>query len=150
MKRDTAQAERPLDGTIYRVRPMSLTIAPSDGPASSEPMLQYASSVAAAPATTPPAAPNIAPPAAALPPIPATPALPTAKDPNDDEFVAMALSPQSHNGAGGFGMYGTQEQANQIALNQGRHSSGNDDCLLINAGMFHGCVAYGIDRADRH
>jgi hypothetical protein len=30
-----------------------------------------------------------------------------------------------------------------------RASSGNDDCLLINAGMFHGCVAYAIDRADQ-
>jgi hypothetical protein len=33
----------PTDGTIYRIRPTSLTIAPPDGPASSEPMLQYAS-----------------------------------------------------------------------------------------------------------
>jgi serine/threonine-protein kinase len=34
----------PTDGTIYRIRPTSLTIAPPDGAASSEPMLQYASS----------------------------------------------------------------------------------------------------------
>ncbi|WP_096442505.1 DUF732 domain-containing protein [Mycobacterium shigaense] len=138
----------PADGTVYRIRPTSLTIAPSDGPASTEPMLQYVFSLASAPATTPLAAPNIAPSAAALPPIPATSAPPTAKDPNDDEFVAMALSPQAHNGAGGFGISGTQEQANQIALNHCRQSSGNDDCLLINAGMFHGCVAYALDRAD--
>lgn len=32
----------PNDGTIYRIRPMSLTIAPPDAPAWSEPMLQYA------------------------------------------------------------------------------------------------------------
>ena len=34
----------PTDGTVYRIRPTSLTIAPPDGPASSEPMLEYASS----------------------------------------------------------------------------------------------------------
>jgi len=34
----------PTDGTHYRIRPTSLTIAPPDGPASSEPMLEYASS----------------------------------------------------------------------------------------------------------
>jgi serine/threonine-protein kinase len=34
----------PADGTRYQIRPTSLTIAPPDGPASSEPMLQYASS----------------------------------------------------------------------------------------------------------
>jgi hypothetical protein len=34
----------PTDGTLYRIRPTSLTIAPPDGPASSEPMLEYASS----------------------------------------------------------------------------------------------------------
>jgi serine/threonine-protein kinase len=33
----------PTDGTRYQIQPMSLTIAPPDGPASSEPMLQYAS-----------------------------------------------------------------------------------------------------------
>ena len=33
----------PTDGTLYRIRPTSLTIAPPDGPASSEPMIQYAS-----------------------------------------------------------------------------------------------------------
>ncbi len=34
----------PTDGTRYQIRPTSLTIATPDGPASSEPMLQYASS----------------------------------------------------------------------------------------------------------
>jgi len=34
----------PPDETRYRIRPTSLTITPPDGPASSEPMLQYASS----------------------------------------------------------------------------------------------------------
>ena len=34
----------PTDGTRYHVRPTSLTIAPPDGQASSEPMLEYASS----------------------------------------------------------------------------------------------------------
>jgi len=36
-------ATNPTDGTVYRIRPTSLTIAPPDGPASSEPMLEYAS-----------------------------------------------------------------------------------------------------------
>jgi hypothetical protein len=34
----------PTDGTIYRIRPTSLTIAPPGGPPSSEPMIQYVSS----------------------------------------------------------------------------------------------------------
>jgi hypothetical protein len=34
----------PTNGTRYQIRPTSLTFAPPDGPASSEPMLQYASS----------------------------------------------------------------------------------------------------------
>ncbi len=34
----------PTDGTRYRIRPTSLTIAPPDGPPSFEPMLEYASS----------------------------------------------------------------------------------------------------------
>ena len=33
----------PTDGTHYRIRATSLTIVPPDGPASYEPMLQYAS-----------------------------------------------------------------------------------------------------------
>ncbi len=36
----------PADGTRYRIRPTSLTIAPPDAPASSEAMLQYASTAA--------------------------------------------------------------------------------------------------------
>lgn len=34
----------PTDGTVYRIRPTGLTITPPDGLASSEPMLEYASS----------------------------------------------------------------------------------------------------------
>jgi len=86
-------------------------------------------------------------PAYALPPITTGP---TARDPHDDEFVAMALSPSSlktgqQNGAG-WGTSGTQENANQIALKECRSAAQFDDCMLINTGMFHGCVAYAIDR----
>lgn len=38
------EVTNPTDGTRYQIRPTSLTIAPPDGRASSEPMLQYASS----------------------------------------------------------------------------------------------------------
>jgi serine/threonine-protein kinase len=34
----------PTDGTRYQIRPTSLTIAPRDGKASTEPILEYASS----------------------------------------------------------------------------------------------------------
>jgi hypothetical protein len=34
----------PTDGTRYEIRPTSLTIAPPDGQASTEPMLEYSSS----------------------------------------------------------------------------------------------------------
>lgn len=41
---DGFDVTNPTDGTRYRIRPSSLTIAPPDGTVSSEPMLQYAAS----------------------------------------------------------------------------------------------------------
>jgi hypothetical protein len=84
-------------------------------------------------------------PVAALPP---SVVAPTAKTIDDDEFVAMAISPGAittnrQNGAG-FGTSGTQDRADRIALSECRAISGDDDCLLVNAGKFHGCVAYAI------
>lgn len=38
------EVTNPADGTRYQIRPTALTIVPPDGPESSEPMLQYASS----------------------------------------------------------------------------------------------------------
>ncbi len=82
---------------------------------------------------------------------PASPAPPQAARPDDDEFVAMAISPRGigtlH--TGGFGTSGTQDRANQIALGECRADTGNDDCLLVNAGTFHGCVSYAIDTSLR-
>ena len=40
---DGFDVTNPTDGTRYQIRPTSLTIAPPDGPASFEPMLEYAS-----------------------------------------------------------------------------------------------------------
>jgi Domain of unknown function (DUF4189) len=79
-----------------------------------------------------------------------SPAGPQAARPDDDEFVAIAISPhaiRAHSQLGGFGTSGTQEKANQIALSECR-GSGNDDCLLVNAGMFHGCVSWAIDSSE--
>jgi Domain of unknown function (DUF4189) len=88
--------------------------------------------------------------AAVLPPITTGP---TASDPHDDEFVAMALSPRSLTAGkqkfAGWGTSGTQEHANEIALNECRAAAGFDDCVLINAGMFHGCVSYAVDQDDK-
>jgi Protein of unknown function (DUF732)/Domain of unknown function (DUF4189) len=80
-------------------------------------------------------------------PAPVAPAAPQAARPDDDEFVALAISPRAIDSArhGGFGTSGTQDQANRIALSECRASTGNDDCLTVNAGMFHGCVSYAID-----
>jgi len=96
-----------------------------------------------------PEAPAPSPQAAATP---AAPAAPRAARPDDDEFVALALSPRGLDSArhGGFGTSGTQGDANRIALSECRAASGNDDCLLVNAGMFHGCVSYAIDGSRRN
>ena len=89
-------------------------------------------------------------PAYALPPISTGP---TAKDPHDDEFIAMALSPSSlkagqQNGAG-WGTSGTQENANQIALKECRSAAQFDDCMLIDVGMFHGVWPMRLTAAPR-
>ena len=81
---------------------------------------------------------------------PAPPAAPQAARPDDDEFVALAISPRAIGNlhVGGFGTSGTQDQANQIALSQCRANTGNDDCLTVTAGMFHGCVSAAIDSSQ--
>jgi hypothetical protein len=50
---------------------------------------------------------------------------------------------------GGFGTAGTQDEANRIALSECRAGTGNDDCLPVNAGMYHGCVSFAIVRSRR-
>lgn len=79
------------------------------------------------------------------------PPTPVAARPDDDEFVAIALSPRgigtSH--VGGFGTSGTQAHANEIALSECRASTGNDDCITVTAGMFHGCVSWAVDDVSR-
>jgi hypothetical protein len=83
-------------------------------------------------------------------PAPESPAPQAARN-DDDEFVALAISPRAIDTPhiGGWGTAGTQDRANQIALSECRAASGNDDCLLVNAGMFHGCVSYAIDISRR-
>lgn len=83
---------------------------------------------------------------------PVAPAGPRAARPDDDEFVALAISPSALGAAyhAGFGTSGTQDKANRIALSECKADSGNDDCLLVNAGMFHGCVSYAIDSSKRN
>ena len=83
-------------------------------------------------------------------PAPAAPAAPRAARPDDDEFVAVAISPSALHSPhhAGFGTSGTQDKANRIALNECKADSGNDDCLPVNAGMFHGCISYAIDSAQ--
>jgi hypothetical protein len=117
---------------------------PSTMPAAALPPI---STVAQAPTMTVQAAPPIV---TVTPAAPSPPAAPHAARPDDDEFVALALSPRAigipnMSGEGGFGTSGTQASADQIALSECRAISGNDDCLTVNAGMFHGCVAYAVD-----
>jgi Protein of unknown function (DUF732)/Domain of unknown function (DUF4189) len=117
---------------------------PSTMPAAALPPI---STVAQATTMTVQAAPPIV---TVTPAAPSPPAAPHAARPDDDEFVALAISPRAIGSpnmrGGGFGTSGTQARADQIALSECR-ATGNDDCLLINAGMFHGCVAYAIDSA---
>lgn len=82
------------------------------------------------------------------------PPTPVAARPDDDEFVALALSPRSIGGiggshVGGFGTSGTQAHANEIALSECRAGTGNDDCITVTAGMFHGCVSWAVDTVSR-
>jgi hypothetical protein len=67
--------------------------------------------------------------------------------PDTNDFVAIAISAAAvsteHNFAG-FGMGGSQEEADRIALSECR-TLGNDDCLLVNSGIYHGCVSVAID-----
>lgn len=100
--------------------------------------------------TTPPAPAHFASAQAPAAP-PGGPAAPQAASPDDDEFVAMAISPRALSTVhiAGFGTSGVQDQANQIALSECRANTGNDDCLLVNAGMFHGCVSVAIDHSRR-
>lgn len=73
---------------------------------------------------------------------------------DDDEYVAMAISLRSLNNhsltKGGFGTGdgGTQERANQIALSECRSKPGYDDCMLVNSGMYHGCISLAIDNSE--
>lgn len=81
-------------------------------------------------------------------PVPMSPTASPKPSVDDDEYVAIALSPSaignSHH-LSGYGTSGSQDEANRIALSECRAVSGNDDCLLANAGMHHGCVAYASD-----
>lgn len=81
-----------------------------------------------------------------------SPVPPQAARPDDDEFVALAISPRalgtSH--IAGFGTSGVQDRADQIALSECRAYTGNADCLLVNAGMFHGCVSFAVDSSQRN
>jgi hypothetical protein len=119
---------------------------PSAMPAAALPPI---STAAQAPTMTVQAAPPIV---TVTPAAPSPPAAPHAATPDDDEFVALAISPRAigiptMSGEGGFGRAGTQAKADQIALSECRAASGNDDCLTVNAGMFHGCVAYAVNSA---
>jgi hypothetical protein len=58
-----------------------------------------------------------------------------------------AISSTQHKFAG-FGTAGTQDEANRIALSECR-VLGNDDCLLVNAGVYHGCISVAIDPSTR-
>jgi hypothetical protein len=101
-----------------------------------------------APTTTPG---NSVPAPAAAASSPTAPAPPQPARPDDDEYVAMAISPAAINTphTGGFGTAGTQDEANRIALSECRAGTGNDDCLPVNAGMYHGCVSFAIAHSRR-
>jgi Protein of unknown function (DUF732) len=101
-----------------------------------------------APTTTPG---NSVPAPAAAASSPTAPAPPQPARPDDDEYVAMAISPAAINAphTGGFGTAGTQDEANRIALSECRAGTGNDDCLPVNAGMYHGCVSFAVEHSGR-
>lgn len=63
-------------------------------------------------------------------------------------YVAAAVSPRAlaiHSARhGGTSVTDTPEHAHQIALSECRDATGNDDCVLVNEGMYHGCVAIAV------
>lgn len=77
---------------------------------------------------------------------PAPAAAPTPADPYG--YVALAVSPRaltSHAARhGGTAVTDTPEHAHQIALTECRDATGNDDCVLVNDGMYHGCVGIAV------
>jgi hypothetical protein len=87
--------------------------------------------------------PSVIPPSAA----PSASPTPVAAAPDDDEFVALAISPGSvgRTAQSGYGTSGTQAHANEIALSECRAIGESQDCVLVGAGMFHGCVAFAYE-----
>lgn len=90
-------------------------------------------------------------PAAELPPISSEPLPPppVAARPDDDEFVAIAISSLSvavnnvqH--AAGFGTSGTQQNAEAIALRVCAKATEHTDCVLATPAVFHGCVSIAM------
>jgi hypothetical protein len=83
-------------------------------------------------------------PAAALPPIAAS----TSTPPRDDEeYPAIAFSltaPGKSAPLAAAGVAGTQDRADQVALNLCR-ARGGDICMTANEGMYHGCVGLAVD-----
>lgn len=67
---------------------------------------------------------------------------PTLSASRDNEFVAIAYSPAT--GVGGWGSAGTQQQANQIALN---YCVGLDDCQ-VTAWAHNACAAVAVGDFD--
>jgi hypothetical protein len=117
------------------------------------PPTQSATTATAPVATPAKILPAVVPPQPSVSPQPtASPsAAPTTPPVDDDEYVAMAISPSAINKPhhAGYGTAGSQEEADRIAISECRGASGNDDCLLINAGRHHGCVGYAADPSER-
>ena len=66
----------------------------------------------------------------------------TTQSGDDEQFVAVSLSPRTQLGA--YGRAGTQARADQIALNECTAHTGDDLCLVA-ARMHHGCVSVVFD-----
>ncbi len=73
------------------------------------------------------------------------PTLPAQSSPDDNGYVALALS-VSDLPVGGFGVGESQQKANEIALAECRARA--HDCVLVDAGAHHGCVAAAYNRAQ--
>jgi hypothetical protein len=102
---------------------------------------------------SPAAVPPSTMPASALPPIQGAPIVPphVAAAPEDDGWVATAVSQRAistHHGdalLGGSFKAPTQRGAVAGALRACANYTGNNDCQLLNNGVYHGCIAYSVD-----
>jgi hypothetical protein len=73
-----------------------------------------------------------------------------ALNPDNHEYIAVALSPAglTERNIGGWAASGSQQRAETLAVAECKTMTKHSDCVLVSPAMFHGCVAYAIDGSE--